>query len=240
MLSAWKLELATTPDDFPHIRTTPFVHLRAPAYPPSADDDILPRSEFHVMPTITDDIRPVSPPLADTVSAPILELPLTQEVPPTFESLTPTELIQPLTVELTSRPRHAAAANAQTPGFYRHLANVNTINTLRDPYDDIYGCNMHFAKAATDYGHDLATAAGNKEVINIFGSLKAVTPVHASTLSSEELRAVLPSFMFYKAKELNPAELAAAEAAQAHKDSISTLSRQDKKKAIYKFKLKAR
>jgi hypothetical protein len=145
MLSDWKLELATTPDDFPHIRTAPLVHLRAPAYPPSADDDILPQSESHVMPTITDDIRPVSPPLADTVSAPILELPLTQEVPPTFESLTPTELIQPLTVELTGRPRCAAAANAQTPGFYRHLANVNTINTPRDPYDDIYGCNMHFA-----------------------------------------------------------------------------------------------
>jgi hypothetical protein len=179
------LDLAYTPDNFPHIRTTPLVPPRAPAYPPSADDDILPQSESHVMPTITDDIRPVSPLLADTVSAPILELPLTQEVPPTFESLTPTELIQPLTVELTGRPRRTAAANAQTPGLYRHLANVNTINTPRDPYDDIYGCNTYFAKAATDYGHDLATAADTEEVINIFGSLKAVTPVHASTLSSE-------------------------------------------------------
>jgi hypothetical protein len=137
-----------------------------------------------------------------------MELPMNQEVPHTLESLTPIEPIQPPTVDLTGRPRRAAAANAQTPGFYRHLANVNTTNTPRDPYDDIYGCNMHFAKAAFDYGHDLTTAAGTKEVMNIFGSLKAVTPVHTSTLSSEELRAVLPFYMFYKAKELKPIRIA--------------------------------
>jgi hypothetical protein len=114
-------------------------------------------------------IRPVSPPLADTVSAHIMELPLTQEVPHTFESLTPIEPIQPLTVDLTGRPRRASAANAQTPGFYRHLTNVDSTNTPRNPYDDINGCNMHFAKAASDYGHDLATAAGTKEVMNTMG-----------------------------------------------------------------------
>jgi hypothetical protein len=83
-----------------------------------------------------------------------------------------------------------------------------TLPTLREilTMTSMDGCNMHFAKTASNYGHELATAAGTKEVINIFGPLKAVTPVHASTLSSEELRAVLPSFMFYKAKELNPAE----------------------------------
>jgi hypothetical protein len=49
MLSDWKLELSSTPDDFPYIRTTPLVHLRAPAYPLPADKDLLP----HMMPTIT-------------------------------------------------------------------------------------------------------------------------------------------------------------------------------------------
>jgi hypothetical protein len=88
---------------------------------------------------------------------------LSQEVTPTFESLTPIELIQTLAVDQPGRPRRTAAANAQIPGFYRY-----STNTPQNPHDDIYGCNMHFAKAASDYGHELAT---------FYGSLKAVTPV---------------------------------------------------------------
>jgi hypothetical protein len=49
-----------------------------------------------------------------------------------------------------------------------------------------------------------------KEVINIFGVLKAVCPVHADSFPAATPRDVLPSFMFYKAKTLTPAELAAA------------------------------
>jgi hypothetical protein len=86
MLSDWKLELTSTPDDFPHIRITPLVYLRAPA-----DDAILPQHEPHMMPTVTDDICPISQSL-------------TQEVTPTFGLLTPIETILLLAVDLPGRP----------------------------------------------------------------------------------------------------------------------------------------
>jgi hypothetical protein len=79
---------------------------------------------------------------------------------------------------------------------------------------------MHYAKASTLHGQELADVATTKEVINIFGAFQAVTPVHANTLP--KTAQILPSFMFYKSKALTPAEITALRSTQAERSRLST------------------
>jgi hypothetical protein len=79
---------------------------------------------------------------------------------------------------------------------------------------------MHYDNASAPHGQTLADAATTKEVINIFGAFKVVTPVHARSLSKDDQ--ILPSFMFHEAKALTPAEIIAATSAQAEQARLST------------------
>jgi hypothetical protein len=142
---------------------------------------------------------------------------------------------------LSTRPRRVTSREGAIPRYYRNLSGVNFTHIARDPYDDLYGCNMHYAKASSLHGVAITDAAALKEVINIFGVFKAVRPVHADSLSAATLRVVLLFFMFCKAKTLTPAELAAALAAQASHDRMTCHTHDAKSSGKpANFKIKAR
>jgi hypothetical protein len=188
------------------------------------------------IPVVPDDpqteteLTPVVPPISVTqevhiaaqeFSAP--QAPLSPAMPPAADIPPPSELVPPQPappLELASCPRRNVAIAASTPGYYRNLNGVHFTHLARHPYDDLYGCNMHYGKASALHGQTLADAAITKEVISIFGAFKAVTPVNARTLTKDDQ--ILPFFMFYKAKALTPAEIIAAKSAQAEQARLST------------------
>ena len=65
---------------------------------------------------------------------------------------------------------------------------------------------MSAHECAALYGKEAQETAGSDEVINIVGR-GALLPRNFRELTLEELQRVLPSFLFYKAKDLLPAEL---------------------------------
>ena len=65
---------------------------------------------------------------------------------------------------------------------------------------------MSAHECAALYGKEVQEAAGSDEVINIVGR-GALLPRNYRELTLEELKRILPSFLFYKAKDLLPAEL---------------------------------
>jgi hypothetical protein len=138
-----------------------------------------------VTPTVTVPAAVLFPPVVNTVHVPVVAL-----------SESRSEIVQapsaPPSV-LSPRPRRDTECAGAIPGYDRNLSGVNFTHIARDPYDDLYGCNKHYAKASSLHGAAKTDADALKEVINIFGVFKTVCQVHADSLSAATLRGVLPS-----------------------------------------------
>ena len=79
--------------------------------------------------------------------------------------------------------------------------------TLRRPADleELYANHMHAAECAKRYGKPKQEGAGLVEVINVIGR-KGLHGMDSTKMSHEEMSRVLPSFMFYKAKDPLPGD----------------------------------
>ena len=109
------------------------------------------------------------------------------------------------TIRVTSPPpsspplRRSQRAAARKPaGFY---AEGTTAESVRD----YIACHMSARECAETYGKEVQEAAGAEEVINIIGR-DAALPRDFRHLTPEELESILPSFLFYKGKDLLPSE----------------------------------
>ena len=101
----------------------------------------------------------------------------------------------PVTVAPTRRqPRRAAAQKPK--GFY---AESTTCESIRD----YVACHMSAHECAELYGKEAQVAAGAEEIMNVIGR-GALLPRDYRELTSDDIP--LPSFIFYKAKELLPSE----------------------------------
>ena len=108
-------------------------------------------------------------------------------------------------VSPTAAPRRSQRTNARKPtGYYAklHHANVAITESIRD----YTACHMSARECANTYGVEAQEAAGAEEIINIIGR-DALIPRDFRTLTKDDMERVLPSFIFYKAKELLPSEI---------------------------------
>ena len=95
--------------------------------------------------------------------------------------------------------RSQRSSARKPPGFYAEATSAESVR-------DYIACHMSAKECATIYGKEAQEAAGADEVINIIGR-KALNPRNSRELTAEELKRVLPSFLFYKAKDLLPSEV---------------------------------
>jgi hypothetical protein len=77
--------------------------------------------------------------------------------------------------------------------------NLKSTETL----SEFFACHMMAGECAKRYGKERQEAAGIAEVVNIIGR-GGLQPVDASLLTAKELSNVVPSFIFYKAKDPLP------------------------------------
>ena len=120
---------------------------------------------------------------------------------PSSPTLTPNT---PGPTEETTPVRRSTRSGAQKPpGYYSKLASGESVS-------DYTACHMRAQECSSLYGADLTDDAGMTEVVNMIKVRKAALPVDYRKLSPRELREALPSFMFYKAKDLLPDEAEAA------------------------------
>ena len=98
---------------------------------------------------------------------------------------------------------------------------------------------MSAQECAAIYGKEVQEAAGSDEVINIVGR-GALFPRNWRELSKEELKRVLPSFLFYKAKDLLPSETAKDDAPNLTWTTVQSKreKKADKKKKKNKKRVK--
>ena len=109
--------------------------------------------------------------------------------------------------EITSDPpepaegtRRSTRAGAQKPpGFYSKLSSGESVS-------DYTACHMRAQECSNLYGPEMTDNAGITEVINMIKVRKAAIPTDYRKLSPRVLKEALPSFMFYKAKDLLPGE----------------------------------
>jgi uncharacterized protein Veg len=110
----------------------------------------------------------------------------------------------PLPVPVDPRAgRSRRSGSTKEPGYYARL------NSGRSEAN-----HMMAGECSKRYGAERQEAAGVKEVMNIIGR-GGLKPVHASTLTPEEVKKALPSFLFYKAKDPLP-ETAPEKGDEAH------------------------
>ena len=115
---------------------------------------------------------------------------------PSISTQEPTPRASPL-----PPPRRSKRSAAwKPPGFYAEATNAESIR-------EYLACHMSATECAAVYGKEAQETAGSDEVINIVGR-GALLPRNFRELTLEELQRVLPSFLFYKAKDLLPSELA--------------------------------
>ena len=130
-----------------------------------------------------------------------------QQSPPPTRELPPSPTLTPNTsepTETTTPVRRSTRSGAQKPpGYYSKLASGESVS-------DYTACHMMAQECSSLYGADLTDDAGMTEVVNMIKVSKAALPVDYRKLSPRELREALPSFMFYKAKDLLPDEAEAA------------------------------
>ena len=150
------------------------------------------------------------------LSEPVADAPtvIIQQVPSSPESSIP------------SAPRRSQRTAARKPtGYYARLHNANI--TVAESVRDYMACHMSARECANIYGAEAQEAAGAEEIINIIGR-EALIPRDFRTLTKEDMDRVLPSFIFYKAKELLPSEI------EEYNDEKLTwtavISKRDKKK----------
>ena len=123
----------------------------------------------------------------------------------------PPAVPSPRVVEVNARPQRASSVLSRQPGYYKTFSKSSANNLL-------------YHQVVKVHGKDGPHEAGLAEVRNIIGR-ETVFPEDGRRVSTEELARVLPLFMFYKAKQLNP-------------DEIVIRQRSDKNAPL--FKLKAR
>ena len=105
------------------------------------------------------------------------------------------------------------------PGFYADSTEAESVR-------EYIACHMSAQECAAIYGKAVQEAAGSDEVINIVGR-GALFPRNWRELSREELQRILPSFLFYKAKDLLPSEAAQDDARNLTWTTVE--SKRDKK-----------
>ena len=123
----------------------------------------------------------------------------------------------------TTYRRSQRSAARKPEGFYKSLSGHATeAESIRD----YTACHMSAHECANLYGKDAQVAAGAEEIINVVGR-EALHPRDYRELTPEQMKGVLPSFMFYKAKELLPSEVDNQD--EAKQTWTSVLSKRDKK-----------
>ena len=164
--------------------------------------------------------QPNEEPIEEPVSAlpPVVDLPRT-DPPPVSSSPADEEPRAPQTMEYPTEPsppsspaahkesvepdapvRRSTRSGAQKPpGYYSKLASGETVS-------DYTACHMRAQECSNLYGADLTDEAGITEVVNMIQVRKAAIPTDYRKLSPRVLKEALPSFMFYKAKDLLPDE----------------------------------
>ena len=132
-------------------------------------------------------------------------------------------------------PRRSQRTNAKKPsGYYAklHHARATTCESIRD----YIACHMSARECANTYGIEAQEAAGAEEIINIIGR-EALIPRDYRTLTKEDMDKVLPSFIFYKAKELLPSEMEESDDGKLTWTTvISKRDRKKRKKKTHKIK----
>ncbi len=146
----------------------------------------------------------------------------------------PAQATRSTTTEASSppAPRRTQRSGARKPsGYYAklHQGNITTCDSIRD----YTACHMSARECASTYGIEAQEAAGAEEIINIIGR-EALIPRDFRTLTKEDMTRVLPSFIFYKAKELLPSEI--EEFDDTKLTWTTVLSKRDKKKKKHRRK----
>ena len=147
----------------------------------------------------------------DTVSIPTLiptEPPIhdDNETPPETNQDIHNDLLNiPITPTVTQEPtttavRRSTRTGAQKPqGFYSRLHSGESVA-------DYTACHMRAHECATLYGGEETEKAGATEVTNMIEVRKAAEPVDYRKLSQRVIMEALPSFLFFKAKDLLPGD----------------------------------
>ena len=189
----------------------------------AADAEASPQQEITV---------PDMPPLPETSPATKIAVlpsqPPGSPVKPSQGATVPTtQSVAPLVQSPVSQVRRSQRAAAHKPkGFYKSLGgHLTEAESVRD----YTACHMSAKECAEIYGKDAQVAAGAEEIINILGR-DSLRPVDYRELTEEDMERVLPSFMFYKAKELLPSEIENPD--KASKTWTTVLSKRDKKALI--------
>ena len=126
-------------------------------------------------------------PVAEPEDPPVTQDTITQHAP------------EPPAISIPPSLRRSQRSSARKPpGFYAEATRAESVR-------DYIACHMSAQECAAIYGKEAQEAAGADEVINIIGRT-ALNPRDFRKLTVEELKRVLPSFLFYKAKDLLPSE----------------------------------
>ena len=142
-------------------------------------------------------------PLSSPSSLPVPVAPSPQQASPESHSEPSSPPLDPSPVELTevvTEPRRSSRRGAKKPpGFYSKLSSGDSVS-------DYTACHMRAQECTKLYGEELTNDAGITEVVNVIRDRQASMPVDYRKLSPRVLKEALPSFMFYKAKDLLPGE----------------------------------
>ena len=152
--------------------------------------------------------------------------------PPTIDPISPD--VPPQDPPAPQLRRSQRVGAQKPPGFYAE-------STAAESIQEYIACHMSARECAQTYGKEVQEAAGAEEVVNIIGR-DAALPEDYRKLTAEELAKVLPSFIFYKAKDLLPSELKEDDSRRLTWTTVQSKrsKRADKKKMKKKVKIKGR
>ena len=136
----------------------------------------------------------------------------TAQVPRALRQLESTLVSTPSpNLPLTASGRPARQSHQRPPGYYSKerqgyatsMQDIDRNLKSTETLSEFFACHMMAGECAKRYGKERQEAAGIAEVVNIIGR-GGLQPVDASLLSAKELSNVVPSFIFYKAKDPLP------------------------------------
>jgi hypothetical protein len=109
-----------------------------------------------------------------------------------------------------------------------------------DTLSDFFACHKMAGECANCYGKERQQAAGLGEVVNIIGR-GGLHPMDSTKMTAKELSRVVPSFIFYKAKDPAPEDGALPDLNESEVDPEEqrwkdVISKSAKKKAAAKAK----
>ena len=163
------------------------------APPPPTFDPVDPSDALSPQEPAPSIIAEPSPPLPD---AP----PPSPEQPPTLTPeppVHPEPPVIPSTLSVTPPRRSSRPGAAKPPGYYARLHSGESAA-------DYTACHLQAAECSRLYGAKPTKAAGLTEVLNMIKVRQAAFPQDYRKLSPSAIRAALPSFLFYKAKDALP------------------------------------